>query len=316
MRITQLVLLAAAMLWTTLGLSAAAWAGADQTAGASAEGSVENIAPYDEVLDSEGLFRHWHARLMRLHHLAMERGRVERAREIERLVDHLGEGHVRSLRSGRTKVHQAHQAHIDELIREHHKHREQVNAELKARAEHARTTLADRRADRRRDVADQHRNARQQRTDRHRVMVGDHRDAHQRRAERRSDVVDHHRDAHQRRTDQRRDAASDRRDAHQRRAERRSDVASRHHDAPHPRADGRRDGARPDNDERRHRTIMKPRRDEVDRRSDAKAGKSRTARAARFPSHREAKEQAERTIKPEDADRVFEQLRREIKRKR
>ena len=332
MRITQLVLLAAAMLWTTLGLSTAA--GADQTAGASAKRSVEKGAPYDAVLESEGLFRHRHARLMRLHHLAMERGRVERAKEIERLVDHLGEGRVKSLRSGRAKVHQAHQAHIDELIQEHHKHREQVNAELKAQAEHARTALADRRADRRRDVADQHRDARQQRTDRRRDAAGDHRDAHQRRADRRSNVVGDHRDAHQRRTDQRRDvtgdhrdahqrrtdqhrdAAGDHRDTHQRRADQHRDTAQRRHDAPRPSADGRRDGARPDNDDRRHRGIMKPRRDEVDRRSNAKAGKSRTARGARFPSHQEAKEEAERTIKPEDADREFEKLRREIKRKR
>ncbi len=314
MRITQLVLLAAAMLWTTLGLSTAA--GTDQTAGASAKGRVEKGASYDEVLESEGLFRHRHARLMRLHHLAMERGRVERAREIERLVDHLGEDHFKSLGSRRTKVHQANQAHVDELIREHQKHREQVNVKMKARAEHARTTLADRRADRRRDVADQHRNARQQRTDRHRVMVGDHRDAHQRRADQRSDVVDHHRDAHQRRADRRSDAAGDHRDAHHRRANQHRDAAKRHHDAPRPSADGRRDGARPDNDERRYRRIMKPRRDEVDRRSNAKAGKSRTARGARFPSHQQAKEEAERTIKPEDADREFEKLRREIKRKR
>ncbi len=296
MRITQLVLLAAAMLWTTLGLSTTA--GADQTAVASAKGNVEKVAPYDEVLESEGLFRHRHARLMRLHQLAMEHGRLARAGEIERLMDHLGEGHVKSLHSGRTKVHQAHQAHIDELIREHQKHRGQVNAELKARAEHARTALADRRADRRRDVADQHRDARQQRTDRHRVTVDDHRDAHQRRADRRTNAAGAHRDAHQRRVNQRRD------------------VAKRHHDAPHPGADARRDGARPDNDDRRHRRIIKPRRDEVDRRSNAQAGKSRTARGARFPSHHEAKEEAERTIKPEDADRVFEQLRREIKRKR
>ena len=332
MRITQLVLLAAAMLWTTLGLSTTAEA--DQTAGASAEDSVHKGAPYDEVLESEGLFRHRHARLMRLHHLAMERGRVERAKEIERLVDHLGEGHVKSLRSHRTKVHQVRQAHIDELIREHQKHREQVNAELKARAEHARTAFADRRADRRRNVADQHRDARQQRADRRSDTAGDHRDAHQRRADRRSDTVgDHrdahqrragqrrdaagdHRDAHQRRTGQRRDAAGDHRDAHQRRADQRLDTAKRRYDAPHPSADGRRDGARPDNDDRRHRRIMKPRRDEVDRRSDAKAGKSRTARGARFPSHQEAKKQAERAIKPEDADREFEKLRREIKRKR
>ncbi len=278
MRITQLVLLAAAMLWTTLGLSTAA--GADQTAGASAKGTVEKGAPYDEVLESEGLFRHRHARLMRLHHLAMERGRVERAREIERLVHHLGEGHVKSLRSRRAKVHQPRQAHIDELIREHQKHREQVNAELKARAKHARATLADRRADRRRDVADHHRDAPPQRADRRRDTVGDHSDSHQRRADQRLDT------------------------------------AKRRHDAPHPGADGRRDGARPDNDERQHRRIVKPRRDEADRRSDAKAGKSRTARGARFPSHQKAKEEAERTIKPEDADRVFEKLRREIEPKR
>ena len=314
MRITQLVLLGAAMLWTTLGLSTAA--GADQTAGASAEGSVEKGAPYDEVLESEGLFRHRHARLMRLHHLAMERGRVERAREIERLLEHLGEGHVKSLRSRRAKVHQAHQAHIDELIREHKKHREQVNAELKARAEHARTTLADRRADRRRDVADRHRDARQQRADRRRDTMDDHRDAHQRRADQRSDAAGDHRDAHQRRAERRPDAAGDHRDAHQPRANQHRDAAKRHHDAPHSGADGRRDGARPDNDERRHRRIVKPRRDEVDRRSNAKAGKSRTARGARLPSHQKAKEEAERTIKPEDADRVFEKLRREIKRKR
>ena len=115
-------------------------------------------------------------------------------------------------------------------------------------------------------------------------------------------------------TDQRRDAAGNPRDAQQRRVQRR-DEAKRHHDAPHSGIDGRRDGARPDNDERRHRRIIKPQRDEVDRRSDTKVGKNQTARGARLPSHHEAKEQAQRTIKPEDADRVFEKLRREIERK-
>ena len=295
MRITQLVLLAAAMLWTTLGLSTAAWA--DQTTDASAKRSVEKGAQDDEVLESEGLFRHRHARLMRLHHLAIEQGRVERATDIERLLDHLGEGHVKSLHSRREKVHQAHQAQIDELIQEHKKHREQVNAELKARAEHARAASTDRRADHRRDVADVHRDARQQRADQRRDAAGGHRDAHQRRAA------------------QRRDSAGDHRDAHQQRANQRRDAAKRHHDAPHTGADGRRDRAKPDNDERQHRRIVKPHRDEVDRRSNGKAAdKNRTVRGDRLRSHHEAKQEAERTIKPEDADRVFEKLRREINR--
>lgn len=314
MRITQLVLVATTMVWATLGLSTEA--GADQTAGASAEGSVEKGAPNDELLKSEGLFRHRHARLMRLHHLAMERGRVERAKEIERLVAHLGKGRVKSLQGRRAKADQARQAQFDELIQEHHKHREQVNAQLKARAEHARTTLADRRADRRRDVPGDRRDARQRRAGQRRDVAGDHRDTHQRWTDRRRDTAKRHHDAPQRRADRRRDAAGDHRDAHQRRGDRPRDVAKRHHDAPHSGADRRRDGARPDNDDRRHRRIIKPRRDEVDRRSNAKAGKNRTARGARLTSHHEAKAEAERSIKPKDADRVFEQLRREIEAKR
>ena len=114
MRITQLVLLAAAMLWTTMGLPTAA--AADQTAGASAKHSVEKSASYDAVLELEGLFRHRHARLMRLHQLAMEHGRLARAGEIERLMEHLGEGHVKLLHERRAQMNELQKAHVDELL--------------------------------------------------------------------------------------------------------------------------------------------------------------------------------------------------------
>ena len=301
MRITQLVLLAAAMLWTTLGLPTAAWA--DQTTGASAKPSVEKGAPYDEVLDSEGLFRHRHARLMRLHHLAMEHGRLARAGEIEQLMEHLQEDHVKSLHERRAKMKELHKAHVDELLSEHRARSKHIKTELKS---HEQTVERHREA--REDEAERRTEAFQRRAER----TQEEREA---RAEQRHEAAEDHRDAGHRRANQHRDVADDHHKSHQQRERNREGVASRYHDAPHSGIDGRRDGARPDNDERRHRRITKPHRDEVDRRSDGKVGKNRTARGARLPSHHEAKEQAQRTIKPEDADRVFEKLRREIERK-
>lgn len=301
MRITQIVLVAAAMLWTTLGLPTAAWA--DQTTKASAKPSVEKGAQYDKVLDSEGLFRHRHARLMRLHHLAMEHGRLARAGEIEQLMEHLQEDHVKSLHERRAQMKELHKAHVDELLSEHRARSKHIKTELKSHEETV---------ERHREVREHDAERRAEALELHAERLQEQRKA---RAQQRDEAAKDHREAGKRRATQHHEVADDQHRSHQHRAKKRESVAKRHHDGPHSGIDGRRDGARPDNDQRRHHRIIKPRRDGVDRRSDTRVGKNRTARGARLPSHHEAKEQAQRTIKPEDADRVFEKLRREIERK-
>ncbi len=306
MRITQLVLLTAAMLWTMLGLSTTA--GADQTAVASAKGSVEKVAPYDEVLESEGLFRHRHARLMRLHQLAMEHGRLVRAGEIERLMDHLGEGHVKSLHERRAQMNVLQKAHVDELLSEHRARSKHVKAELKS---HEQTVERHREA--REDEAERRTEAMERRAGR----LQEERKA---RAERRDEAAQDHRDADKRRENQHRDVAGDPRKTHQRRARQRAGATSRHHEARRLRREGRNKSLHDDvrsSDKGQHdRQSVKRRRRETDKRDDRPHRNRRASRGYRGPSHQEAREQAERTIKPADADRVFEKLRREIERNR
>ncbi len=306
MRITQLILLAAAMLWTTLGLPTAA--GADQTAGASAKHSVEKVAPYDEVLESEGLFRHRHARLMRLHQLAMEHGRLARAGEIERLMEHLGEDHLKSLRERRAQMNALHKAHVDELLSEHRARSEHVKAELKSHEQ----------------TVERHREAREHEAERRVEALERHAERHQEqrkaRAEHRDEAAKDHRDADKRRASQHHEVADDQHRSHQQRARQREGVASRHHEARRLRREGRNegphDGARSSDKSLHDRQSVKRRRRETDNRDERPDRKRRASRVYRGPSHQEAKEEAERTIKPEDADREFEKLRREIERKR
>ena len=306
MRITQLVLLAAAMLWTTLGSSPTAWA--DQTAGASAEGSVEKVAPYDEVLESEGLFRHRHARLMRLHQLAMEHGRLARAGEIERLMEHLGEGHVKSLHERRAQMNELQKAHVDELLNEHRARSMHVKAELKS---HERTV------ERHREAREHEAERRAEASERHVERRQEQRKAH---AQRRDEAVKDHRDADKRRASHHHEVADEQHKSHQRRATKREGAASRHHEARRLRREGRNegphDGARSSDKGQHDRQFVKRPRRETDKRVERPDQERRASRVYRGPSHQEAKEQAKRTIKPEDADREFEKLRREIKRKR
>ncbi len=306
MRITQLALVAAAMLWTTLGSSPTAWA--DQTAGASAKRSVEKGAPYDEVIESEGIFRHRHARLMRLHHLAMEHGRLARAGEIERLMEHLGEDHLKSLREQRAQMNALHKAHVDELLSEHRARSKHVKAELKS---HEQTVERHREA--REDAVERRTEARERRAERRQ-------EERKARAERRDEAAEDHRDADKRRAIQHRDVADDPHKTHQRRARQRAGATSRHHEARRLRREGRNesphDGARLSDKGQHDRKSVKRRHRETDKRDERLDQKRRASRVYRGPSHQEAKEEAERTIKPEDADREFEKLRREIKRKR
>ena len=306
MRITQLVLLAAAMLWTTLGSSPTAWA--DQTAGPSAERSFEQGAPYDEALESEGLFRHRHARLMRLHHLAMEHGRLARAGEIERLMDHLGEGHVKSLHERRAQMNVLHKAHVDELLNEHRARSKHVKAELKSH---------ERAVERHREVHEHEAERRTEALERRAERLGEQREA---RAEPRDEAAKDHRDADKRRASQHHEVADDQHKSHQQRATKREGVANRHHEARRLRREGRNvgphDGARSSDNGHHDRESVKRRHRETDKRDEGPDQKRRASRVYRGLSRQDAKEEAERTIKPEDADREFEELRREIKRKR
>lgn len=306
MRITQLVLLAAAMLWTTMGLPTAA--AADQTAGASAKHSVEKSASYDAVLESEGLFRHRHARLMRLHHLAMEHGRLARAGEIERLMEHLGEGHVKLLHERRAQMNASHKAHVDELLSKHRARSTHVKAELKS---HERTV------ERHREAREREAERRAEASERHVERRQEQRKAH---VQRRDEAVKDHRDADKRRASQRHAVADDQHKSHQQRATKREGVASRHHEARRLSREGRNegphDGARSGDKGQHDRQSVERRHRVTDKQDERPDQKRRASRVYRGLSRQDAKEQADRTIKPEDADREFEKLRREIKRKR
>ena len=305
MRKMQLDLLVAAMLCTTLGLSTAAWA--DQTAGTSVELSVETGAQYDEVVASEGLFRHRHARLMLLHKIAIKQGRSERAREIERLLDHLGENHAKSLHNHRAKMHQVDQALVDDLLSKHRAHSKQVKAELKSHEQ----------------TLEKHIKAREHEADRRSEALKIHAKRLQEernvRGEKRDEATKDHRVTGRRRAKQHREAAEDQHKSHQQHANKQEDVVSRHHATRHrirkDPIESQHDDARSGDEGHRNRQSVKQHRRNTDKPEDRTNRKGRVSRGYRGPSHLEAKEKAVRSIKPEESDRVFEKLRREIERK-